>query len=184
MKKTLSATESLYVLLNGHSDLLFFEGTTFVVGCQFAHVVTGLHTRNPSTLSSPPQPSSFPVSLVPQASQIHALNGPNNQHLGLFRSLQDLQYRCHIQHSHTLTAANLTPEKTPPEKPAEQPAEQPVKQHDPKQLMPMTEKGHRGGIIGMQSDARGMKGGLAPGTINGPPAGGKSHFGLEKKGGA
>jgi hypothetical protein len=40
--------------------------------------------------------------------------------------------------------------------------------------LPKTEKGHRGGILGMQSDARGMQGGLAEGTM---AKGGQSIFG-------
>jgi hypothetical protein len=40
--------------------------------------------------------------------------------------------------------------------------------------LPKTERGHRGGIIGMQSDARGMQGGLAEGTM---AKGGQSIFG-------
>ena len=43
----------------------------------------------------------------------------------------------------------------------------------------MAEKGHRGGIRGMESAARGMQGGLAPGAIN--AGGGPPHFGLERE---
>lgn len=41
----------------------------------------------------------------------------------------------------------------------------------------MTEKGHRGGIKGVESDAKGMQGGLAPGSMK---EGGGSHFGMAK----
>ncbi|KAF8538139.1 regulator of chromosome condensation 1/beta-lactamase-inhibitor protein II [Trichophaea hybrida] len=45
----------------------------------------------------------------------------------------------------------------------------------PKSLPPKTERGHRGGIVGMRSDARGGQGGLAEGTI---ARGGSSFFGM------
>ncbi|KAF8249576.1 RCC1/BLIP-II [Wilcoxina mikolae CBS 423.85] len=45
----------------------------------------------------------------------------------------------------------------------------------PKSLPPKTEQGHRGGIVGMRSDARGGESGLAEGTI---ARGGSSFFGM------
>jgi hypothetical protein len=53
------------------------------------------------------------------------------------------------------------------------PADENQTQLDPKSL-PKTEKGHRGGIVGMQSDARGMQGGLTQETMT---KGGQSAFG-------
>lgn len=53
----------------------------------------------------------------------------------------------------------------------------PKNPHNPPPNLPKTERGHRGGISGMPSDARGMVGGLADGTM---AKGGESLFGLKE----